>query len=148
MDYDFHIGTIADVLKVDSQIPEFDGRNTAEKMMDKLAAKNALILIASYNKQPVAYKIGYELSHTEFYSWLGGVLPEHRKQGIATQLRKKQEVWAADKGYESLSVKSMNRFPAMLQMLISSGYQISGYQDKGCISSSKICFIKYLILQE
>ncbi|WP_019615336.1 GNAT family N-acetyltransferase [Psychromonas ossibalaenae] len=144
MNYDFHIGTIADVLKVDSQIPEFDGRNTAEKIMKKLADKNALMLIASFNKKPVAYKIGYELSQTEFYSWLGGVSSDHRKQGIATQLRKKQERWAADKGYESISVKSMNRFPAMLQMLIGSGYQISGYQDNGSAANSKICFIKHL----
>ncbi|MBK7940001.1 MAG: GNAT family N-acetyltransferase [Lewinellaceae bacterium] len=28
-----------------------------------------------------------------FYSWLGGVLPEYRRQGVATQLMQHQHDW-------------------------------------------------------
>jgi hypothetical protein len=38
----------------------------------------------------------------------------------------------------------MNQYQAMLQLLISSGYQISGYEDNGCTATSKINFIKQL----
>lgn len=130
-------GTIEDVLEVDAQIPEFDGRNTKEKLEQRLSDITHLILIATHNEQPVAYKMGYELSHFEFYSWLGGVIPTARKNGIATQLRLAQESWAHNQGYTAISVKSMNRYPAMLQLLISSGYHDNGTTDK-----SKIIFIK------
>ena len=144
MKFDFHLGTIDDVLEVDTQIPEFDGRTTASKLMAKLTGKVHLILIASHNKKPIAYKIGYEVSNAEFYSWLGGVDPNYRKQGVATKLREQQELWALNHGYSAISVKSMNQYQAMLQLLISSGYQISGYEDNGCTASSKIKFIKQL----
>ncbi|HBF45439.1 MAG TPA: GNAT family N-acetyltransferase, partial [Shewanella frigidimarina] len=47
-------------------------------------------------------------------------------------------------GFKSIKVKSMNQFPAMLQMLIASGYQICGYENNGSIAESKIEFIKFL----
>ena len=144
MKFDFHLGTIDEVLEVDTQIPEFDGRTTANKLMAKLTGKVHLILIASHNKKPIAYKIGYEVSDIEFYSWLGGVDPNYRKKGVATKLREQQESWALNHGYSAISVKSMNQYQAMLQLLISSGYQISGYEDNGCTASSKIKFIKQL----
>jgi len=144
MHFDFRIGTIDDVLAVDVKIPEFDGRTTAEKLTERLADKSNLILVAYDQHLPIAYKIGYEISNIEFYSWLGGVAPQYRKLGVATKLREKQESWALDSGYDAISVKSMNQYPAMLQLLISSGYQISGYEDNGCVSRSKIQFIKYI----
>ncbi len=134
------LGTLEDVLKVDGQIPEFDGRTTLQKLTSRIADKPHLILIACVETLPIGYKIGYQLNNDEFYSWLGGVSPKYRKQGIATALRHAQEKWAKQHGYKSISVKSMNRYPAMLQLLISSGYQISGYIDNGDVHSSKIQF--------
>jgi GNAT superfamily N-acetyltransferase len=144
MSIEVHVGTIDDVLAVDTKIPEFDGRTTFNKIVGKLSGKASLILIASHNQLPIAYKVGYAVSKTEFYSWLGGVAPDYRKQGIATQLRQQQEAWALTHGYKAISVKSMNRYPAMLQMLISSGYQITGYEENGAIDTSKIKFFKDL----
>lgn len=138
-------GTVEDVVMVDAQIPEFDGRNTKEKLEQRLSDIPHLILIATHNDQPMAYKMGYELTSDEFYSWLGGVIPKARKNGIATQLRLAQESWAHNQGYTAISVKSMNRYPAMLQLLISSGYHVSGYEDKGSTDKSKIMFIKKMI---
>lgn len=61
-------GTIEDVVRVDGQIPEFDNRNTKEKVALRLDGLAHLILIAFENDLPVAYKMGYQLSATEFYS--------------------------------------------------------------------------------
>ena len=141
----FHQGTIDDVLVVDAKIPEFVHHHSRAKLSNRLdQAKNHLILIASDAGNPIAYKLGYEVSSDEFYSWLGGVIPDYRKQGIASKLREMQENWVIEKGYNRISVKSMNQFPAMLSLLIGSGYKISGYEDKGCENSSKIKFIKVL----
>lgn len=138
------IGTIEDVLAIDSKISEFEEYNTLQKLNNRLLNKTSLILIAKYNCELAGYKIGYDLTDTEFYSWLGGVLPDYRNLGIASKLREKQECWALNSGYSLISVKSMNRFSSMLHLLISSGYKISGYEDNGTIDNSKIKFVKLL----
>lgn len=141
----FEVGTIADLLIVDAQIAEFNGTTTAQTIKSRIGDNVALILIAKADGVPVAYKLGYQLSNEEFYSWLGAVTPAYRKQGVATKLRELQESWAINAGYTRISVKSMNHFPAMLQLLISSGYQINGYENNGNSSTSKICFVKELV---
>lgn len=138
-------GTIEELISIDLLVPEFEQKHTIEKLRERLADKANLILVARENGRPIAYKLGYEISSNEFYSWLGGVLPQYRKQGIATKLREAQENWAVENGYKRISVKSMNQFPAMLQLLIGSGYQITGYEDNGSPDNSKIKFSKRLI---
>ncbi|MEH6451640.1 MAG: hypothetical protein V7782_01235 [Psychromonas sp.] len=92
----------------------------------------------------MGYKIGYALSDTEFYSWLGGFSCDYRRRGVAVKLRNHQETLALKSGYSSISVKSMNRYPAMLQLLISSGCQINGYENNGSVENSKIQFLQQL----
>ncbi|MAD54085.1 MAG: GNAT family N-acetyltransferase [Idiomarinaceae bacterium] len=135
-------GTVADVIEIDAAIPEFDNKNSKEKIEQRLAGKEALILVALEDAKKVGYKLGYALSDTEFYSWLGAVHPSYRGHGIAKQLLKQQEAWVKNRGFKSIRVKSMNRFPAMLQLLISQGYVICGYDDKGSPETSKIHFLK------
>lgn len=139
------IGTIADVVLIDSQIPEFaHTKANKDKFERRLNNKDNLILIAVKDKKVVAYKIGYALSDTTFYSWLGGVLPQYRRQGIATKLREYQESWAKQAGYLEIEVKSMNCFPAMLTLLITNGYHIFGYEHGETKSTGKIRFYKTL----
>lgn len=141
------IGTLDDVLQVDARIPEFDGRTTRALLEERLAGKPMLILIARAEGRPVAYKLGYAISDREFYSWLGGVLPEYRRKGIASELRQVQEAWAREQGYHCVRVKSMNRYPAMLQLLIASGYHIVGYEENALVPASgegKILFKRTL----
>lgn len=138
-------GTIQQALTIHRQIPEFDRPLSEAKLLDRLENKESLVLVAYSADQAIGYKLGYAINKQEFYSWLGGVIPSARKQGIANKLRQAQERWAQKKGYQSISVKSMNQYPAMLQMLISNGYQISGYENNGDLALNKICFVKPLI---
>lgn len=135
-------GTVADIIEIDAAIPEFDNKNTKEKIEQRLVGKEALMLVALAGSKKVGYKLGYALSNAEFYSWLGAVHPSYRGHGIAKQLLKHQEDWVKNKGFKSIRVKSMNKFPAMLQRLIAQGYDICGYDDKGSPRESKIHFIK------
>lgn len=139
------VGSIEQVLFIDSHINEFDGTTTRESIESKLKNRAHLILIAKYDGVLAGYKIGYALSNSEFYSWLGGVSSDYRKRGIATKLRNCQEQWAISSGYSAIRVKSMNRYPAMLQLLISSGYKINDYENIGSVDNSKIHFIKQLL---
>lgn len=139
------IGSIDDVLLVNSLIPEFESNGKLEnKINHRLLDIRSLILVARIDGEVVGYKIGYEVSSSTFYSWLGGVIPGFRRLGTATQLREYQESWAKQSGYSEIKVKSMNRFPSMLQLLISSGYTICGYEEGESKGSGKIVFSKEL----
>ena len=86
--------------------------------------EHVLSLVAFHNEKPIAFKIGYKYDETTFYSWVGGVLQEYRKQGIARHLAKIQEGWAKKHGYSKLRTKSMNRFKGMLILNLKNGFDI------------------------
>lgn len=140
-------GNLSDILLINAQIPEFDRHITRADLQLRLNKKTNLLLVARVNGGAVGYKLGYALTSSVFYSWLGAVIPTYRKMGIASSLRQQQEEWAHKSGYEQIEVKSMNRYPAMLQLLIGSGYKIVGYQKNDDEHNSKICFSKALTKQ-
>lgn len=78
---------------------------------------------------PVAFKLGYKLNEREFYSWLGGVVPEFRGLGIASDLMTAQHEWARTQGFKRLQTKTQNRFREMLLLNIRSGFNIIGYHS-------------------
>lgn len=84
------------------------------------------LAIAYIENQPVGFKIGYERDQSEFYSWLGGVMPEYRELGIAEDLMRVQHEWCRQKGYSKISTKTQNRFKAMLMLNIKNGFEIIG----------------------
>jgi GNAT superfamily N-acetyltransferase len=140
--YTIKPASLDDLLLVDSQIPEFDGRNTLSKLQAQCADVEHLALVAYIDNEPVAYKLGYALDSNTFYSWLGAVAPKCRGKGIAQALLNAQETWVQEHNYRAIKVKSMNRFPAMLSMLIKNSYAIVGYEDRGSPQASKILFYK------
>lgn len=84
------------------------------------------LAIAYVEDQPVGFKIGYERDQNEFYSWLGGVLPEYRGLGIAGDLMAVQHEWCKKQGYSKVGTKTQNRFKAMLMLNIKNGFEIIG----------------------
>ncbi len=79
---------------------------------------------AYIENQPVGFKIGYERDQNEFYSWLGGVLPEYRGLGVARELMLTQHEWCRKQGYSKISTKTQNRFQSMLILNIKNGFEI------------------------
>jgi GNAT superfamily N-acetyltransferase len=84
------------------------------------------LAIAYIEDQPVGFKIGYARNPDEFYSWLGGVLPEFRGLGIASDLMATQHEWCQKQGYSKISTKTQNRFKPMLILNIKNGFEIIG----------------------
>ena len=144
MSITYREGTIADVIEINTRIPEFDPGQSEDKLSTRIAGRVSLILVAEVDNVNAGYKLAYQRSQGELYSWLGAVAPDYRNLGIARRLIELQEQWASKHGFEHISVKSMNRFPAMLKLLVSCGYLVSGYEDTGDPVTSKICFSKYL----
>lgn len=84
------------------------------------------LLIGSAEEKPVAFKLGYEINSKEFYSWLGGVDPEYRDLGIASDLMLAQHDWCRSQGYAIVQTKTQNRFREMLILNLKHGFDIIG----------------------
>ena len=105
-------------------VPEFDPCPTVEDLRARSDGHQSLALVAHVDGEITGCKFGYAIDSATFYSWVGGVIPAHRKSGIAAALLDHQERWAAEHGYQTVRVKSMNRYPGMIRLLIRHNYQI------------------------
>ncbi|MBK8428057.1 MAG: GNAT family N-acetyltransferase [Lewinellaceae bacterium] len=72
------------------------------------------------------FKMGYRQDPATWYSWLGGVLPEHRGQGIAALLMQYQHDWVKSRNYRWIQTKTMNRWRSMLILNLKHGFDIIG----------------------
>lgn len=134
-------GTLEDVLSIHNAIPEMNSHHDIEYLQTRLANKRFISLVAELNNQMVGYKLGYWLDNHNFYSWIGGVLPQFRQNNIAQSLLDEQERRVIESGGSNIQVKSMNRFKGMLIFLLKNDYQVTGYETlKG-----KILFDKPLL---
>lgn len=113
---------------------------------EKIVARTAndgVLIVAEVDGCLVGFKLGYALDETTFYSWLGGVAPAFRGQGIARGLLRFQEKLALARGYLSIRVKSMARFPAMLGLLESENYALVA-KEREAGEDEKLVFEKIL----
>jgi GNAT superfamily N-acetyltransferase len=95
---------------------------------------NVLELIARLQDRPVGFFLGFELKPTVFFAWFYGVLPEFRRQGIASQLMDAVHAWARQNDYESIRFECHNQHRPMLHLAIALGYDIVGIRwdpDRG-----------------
>ncbi|MEM8894452.1 MAG: GNAT family N-acetyltransferase [Bacteroidota bacterium] len=121
-------GTIEEVVQVSRQIPEFENPAGADIYHTRLDNVDHLISIAESNK-PCAFKVGYDRdADGSFYSWMGGVLPEARRKGIAQRLADEMEIYCRSKGYSTLKMKTRNEHKAMIQCAIRNGFHITGFK--------------------
>lgn len=84
------------------------------------------VVTALIDQEPVGFKLGYERDGKEFYSWLGGVIPEYRGLGIASELMQTQHTWCREQGYQSIQTNTQNRFREMLFLNLKFGFNIIG----------------------
>src|SRR5438270_12058769 len=63
---------------------------------------NVLQLVARLQDRPVGFFLGFELKPTVFFAWFYGVIPDCRRQGIASQLMDAVHSWAMQNEYESM----------------------------------------------
>jgi len=87
---------------------------------------NILQMVARLGDRPVAFFLGFELKPAVFFAWFYGVLPEVRRQGIASQLMEAVHEWAQSQEYESIRFECHNQHRPMLHLAIARGYDIVG----------------------
>ena len=102
-----------------------------------------LVLVAYVDDVPAGFKVGYERDGY-FYSWMGAILPNYRRLGLARKLAEKQETWAKAKGYPHVTFKTRNRLKPMLLFAIGRGFDIIDIQPKATIDEYRIILRKLL----
>ena len=146
--YEVREASLAEWLPVNAAIPEFVTPYGEDQVRRRLEGVRQLALIAvlpaadGNKEQPIAFKVGYEKPGGVFYSWLGGVLPEHRRSGAAEALLRAQERWVAQQGYRELQVKSRNEYRNMLRFLIKHQYDIIDVEQQPDPIHNRIYFRK------
>jgi hypothetical protein len=119
---------------------EFQTRKSASEIMSRLEGREFQILMAEAPLPeegaavvPVSYKVSHELRQEEsdpklldlvarlsdtidfdnqrvLYNWLGATRLDWRGQGHFRALTEEQELWAVTQGYDSIVVKTKNRY--------------------------------------
>ena len=118
---------LAGMLKLHSNIFG-DTYDLVERMKEKPAL---YINLALDNQQVIGYKMGYALNSGQYYSWLGGIDHEYRKQGIAFKLMEQQHKYLKGNGYTVVRTHTKNKWRAMLLLNIQSGFDVIGtFTDK------------------
>ena len=136
-----HLNMLVELM---AQLPEFDESHDVDALVSRLQSQPHLALLSFVEGELAGFKLGYALDDTTFYSWLGGVLPDFRNLGLAKSMLLAQEAWAKSQGYEVMEVKTMNRYAAMLTMLVSNGYQVIALATNDDIKLNKMTLRKHL----
>ena len=135
--------SIAEVVALSDQIPELTNPYRAEEYRRRLDGVPHLVLLAEVAGQAAGFKVGYE-REGYWYSWMGGVHPNFRRQGVALALAKEQEKWARKQGYSHVTFKTLNRHQGMLLFAIGRGFQIIRVDERPTIAAYRIWLRKAL----
>lgn len=138
-------GSIAEAVAISRMLPEFNDPHEAEEYIKRLYGKKHLILIAYVHDQAIGFKVGYAKENDgSFYSWMGGVLPAYRQQGIAKELADAQETWARENGFTKIRFKTRNRHKNMLLFAIKNGFKIIAVEPRESTEEYRILLEKTL----
>lgn len=105
---------------------EILGTLSPRSLQRRLRGRRRLLLAAVAEDRVVGYKFGYEDSPGRFYSWIGGVNPAWRRQGIARRLMDRQHEWARQRGYPRVRTHTANEHRNMLLLNIVAGFDVIG----------------------
>jgi len=137
-------GTFRECVALSKRIPEFNPPYKIDEYKkrcnDKYLALNAII-----DERQVGFKIGYDrFNDGSFYSWMGGVLPEFRRKGIASSLADFQENWALENGFQSISLKTRKKHKGMIAFSLNRGFIITEEIQMGPDEETRIWMKKEL----
>ena len=99
-----------------------------------LGRHNVMQMVARVGDEPVGFFLGFELKPRVFFAWFYGVVPEFRRQGIASQLMDAVHDWARLNDYEAIRFECHNQHRPMLHLAIAQEYDIVGIRwdpDRG-----------------
>ncbi|WP_052074631.1 GNAT family N-acetyltransferase [Shewanella mangrovi] len=115
---------MAQVIALMEQIPEYDAVDSVAEIRQRLYDKRILLQLLYVEDELAGFNLGYALDEQRFYSWLGGIAAEFRGIGLAKKMLLAQEQWLSANGYQSVQIKTRNKFRTVLNLLIRNRYQV------------------------
>lgn len=112
-------------------LPEFEIKNTSEEIVERVKDRDGQFIACKSGDQFAGFLVSYALSQNTYYNWIMGILPPFRRKSHASLLMDEFEEYAKRRGYKRCRVKTMNRFHAMLNLLIRRSYNIISVEEDG-----------------
>jgi GNAT superfamily N-acetyltransferase len=114
---------------IDQLVTLFTNQSHAELLADLTYQQERTglhLVLATENEQVIGCKLGYERKPGHFYSWLGGVHPDFRGHGIASELMRQQHDWCRQNNYHTIRTQTYNQWRSMLILNLRFGFDIIG----------------------
>ncbi len=113
---------------VHRQIPEFEPDYIERYYEAKAALNDPFIIVAYINSKPAGYMIGFNRSGS-LYMWLAGVIPGYRRHHVFAYMTAALEHEAIRRQKARITVKTDERFPAMVKALDELGFHVDEKND-------------------
>lgn len=130
---DFKIAAVEKDIPVeilsDLYLKIFEKKFEIEKLNQKLVSPY-LLLLAYEDEKPVGFKLGFATENVNFYSWLGGILPEYQGLGVGALLITKQHEWCLKNNFKTITTKTRNQFSKMISLNLAYGFKIINTEIK------------------
>lgn len=98
-------------------------------LLDRLShLSNPMLWLAIEGGARLGFKLGYRRGSGLFYSWLGGVEPALRGQGVASELMLRQHAQAAADGYRFIETRTRASNNPMILLNLRHGFHIAGLE--------------------
>jgi GNAT superfamily N-acetyltransferase len=102
-------------------------------LLDRLPRlDDPMLWLAVENGAWRGFKLGYRRGGALFYSWLGGVEPELRGKGVASELMRLQHQDAAAQGYRFAETRTRAANNAMIVLNLRHGFHVAGFESDAC----------------
>jgi GNAT superfamily N-acetyltransferase len=108
-----------------SIFPEF----TDAYLLDRLPAlTDPMLWLAIEEGEWKGFKLGYRRGCDLLYSWLGGVAPDLRGKGVASELMRLQHADATAEGYRFVETRTRAENNPMILLNLRHGFRIAGFE--------------------
>lgn len=108
-----------------SVFPDF----TDSYLIDRLARlEDPLLWLAIEEGSWKGFKLGYRRGDALLYSWLGGIAPELRGHGVASELMRRQHADAAARGYRFVETRTRAANNPMILLNLGHGFHVAGFE--------------------
>lgn len=87
---------------------------------------DATVFTAHQDDRIIGFKAGYASAYDRYYSWLGGTLPDFRKQGIGSKLMDAQHRWIEQSRFGVLDTHVEQNNKPMISLNEKFGFSVIG----------------------
>lgn len=125
------------------QLPEFTPGYLAQYPERTEHLEHHAVLVSYETDRPAGYLVLYE-DGADAYCWMTGVLPAFRRRGHLRALMRAAELWARERDFPRLKLKTRNSRREMLTFLVQEGWMFTEVELHDPVEESRVVAIKPL----